>query len=157
VPAPASGSNAARSPRATRVAALDHRAQEDALQLRWQAPAVLSLQAPQPLDLERQANGDVALLLTLRVDAAPEASLRVALGCAQGCSDGVDLRSTLATLPGGQWRRVGVPLKCLRARDAVLSAVAAPLRLSSAGAATLSLSGVALGTDADLVVDCERR
>ncbi len=63
---------------------------------------------------------------------------------------------TLATLPLGQWTRVGVPLKCLAAAGADLGKLDRPWALATAGTMTLSVSRVALGAlnEAETTVAC---
>ncbi|XQA78697.1 glycoside hydrolase family 3 protein [Xanthomonas sacchari] len=141
-----------------KVTGVDHLAQEDGRRLAWSGgrEALVALQSHTPLDLQRESNGDLMLVTTLRVDAAPQGEAWLAVGCGSGCAARVAIGPTLATLPVGQWKRVGVPLKCLAAAGADLSKLDRPWALTTAGAMTLSVSRVALGAlnEAESTVAC---
>ena len=143
-----------------KVTGVDHLAQEDARRLAWsgKGEAVAALQSHTALDLQRESNGDVMLLTTLRVDAAPSGEAWLSVGCGTGCSARVPLAPTLAKLPAGQWTRVGVPLKCLAKAGADVSKLDRPWAIGTAGTMTISVSRVALGSldQAEQAVDCPR-
>ncbi|MNI86076.1 hypothetical protein D3C73_1431340 [compost metagenome] len=96
------------------------------------------------------------LLTTLRVESAPRSEAWLAVGCGAGCSARIALTPTLATLPVGQWTRVGVPLKCLAAAGADVGKLDRPWSIGTAGAMTLSVSRVALGAlnEAETTIGC---
>jgi len=139
---------------------VDHLAQEDARRLAWsgKGEAVAALQSHTALDLQRESNGDVMLLTTLRVDAAPSGDAWLSVGCGTGCTARVALAPTLAKLPVGQWTRVGVPLKCLAKAGADVAKLDRPWSVGTAGTMTISVSRVALGAldQAEQTVDCAR-
>ncbi len=141
-----------------KVTGVDHLAQEDGRRLAWsgKGEATVALQSHTPLDVQRESNGDLMLLTTLRVDAAPKDKAWLAVGCGTGCSARVEVGPTLAALPGGEWKRVGIPLKCLTAAGADVSKLDRPWSLGTAGAMTVSVSRVALGAlnEAEVTVAC---
>jgi len=141
-----------------KVTGVDHLAQEDGRRLAWsgKGEATVALQSHTPLDVQRESNGDLMLLTTLRVDAAPKGNAWLAVGCGTGCSARVDVGPTLAALPLGEWKRVGIPLKCLATAGADVSKLDRPWSLGSAGAMTVSVSRVALGAlnEAEATVAC---
>ncbi len=141
-----------------RVTGVDHLAQEDGRRLAWSgtAEATVALQSHVPLDLQRESNGDLMLVTTLRVDAAPGAPAWLVAGCGTGCSGRVAIGPTLAALPIGKWTRVGVPLKCLAGAGADVGKLDRPWSLVTAGAMTVSVSRVALAAlnEADATVAC---
>ena len=143
-----------------KVTGVDHQAQEDARRLAWsgKGEAIAALQSHTALDLQRESNGDVMLLTTLRVDAAPSGEAWLSVGCGTGCTARVALAPTLATLPVGQWTRVGVPLKCLAKAGADVAKLDRPWSVGTAGTMTISVSRVALGAldQAEQTVDCAR-
>lgn len=143
-----------------KVTGVDHLAQEDARRLAWsgKGEAVAALQSHTALDLQRESNGDVMLLTTLRVDAAPSGDAWLSVGCGTGCTARVALTPTLAKLPVGQWTRVGVPLKCLAKAGADVSKLDRPWAIGTARTMTVSVSRVALGAldQAEQTVDCAR-
>ncbi len=139
------------------VTAVDHLRQEDARRfaLRGGGPQVIELSTQAPLDLTRETNGDLMLIATLRIDTRPAGPLALTVRCGPGCTGPVPM-AELSSLPVGQWRRLGVPLKCFTRAGANMARVEAPFQLTTASAATFSLSRVALGTDADVVAACPR-
>ncbi|HET8764194.1 MAG TPA: putative glycoside hydrolase, partial [Rhodanobacter sp.] len=136
-----------------RMTAVDYRAQEDARSLDWIGDsATLSVDAGKPLDLDRQANGDVMLVTTLRLAAPTGGPVWIGMGCGHDCRG----RVALKPLPPARWLRVGVPLKCLAAAGASMRHIVQPLVLEAGRGTRLAVSGAALGTNADQVVDCAR-
>lgn len=141
-----------------KITGVDHLAQEDGRRLAWsgKGEAVAALQSHTALDLQRESNGDLMLLTTLRVDAAPQGEAWLSVGCGAGCSARVAIGPSLAALPQGQWKRVGVPLKCLAKAGAKLDAIDRPWSVVTADAMTISVSRVALGAlnEAEVTLGC---
>jgi len=144
-----------------KVSAIDHKAQEDARRLQWSGSgkANMALLSTRPLDLTRESNGDVQLLLTLRRSGAIAGPVGLAIGCGQGCEGRVDLAPTLGGIAEGEWQTIGVPLKCFATAGADLSKIERLPVLESSNALDLSVSRIALGTgnDAKTVVACATR
>lgn len=144
-----------------KVTGVDHLAQEDGRRFAWtgKGEAIAALQSHTPLDLQRESNGDLMLLTTLRVEAAPRGDAWLSVGCGTGCSARIALGPTLATLPVGQWTRVGLPLKCLAAAGADVGKLERPWSIGTADAMTLSVSRVALGAlnEAETTIACPGR
>ncbi len=139
-----------------RVAATDHIVQEGARQFTFtgDGPEAVELVTHAPIDLSRETNGDVMLVVTARFDAAPVA-VSIGVGCGQECGGAVPVPE-LAESAAGQWQTLGIPLKCFARAGADMTRLATPFRLSTAGAARFSLARVALGTVADRVIACAR-
>ncbi|MFT4409883.1 glycoside hydrolase family 3 protein [Stenotrophomonas muris] len=141
-----------------KITGVDHLAQEDGRRLAWsgKGEAVAALHSHTALDLQRESNGDLMLLTTLRVDAAPEGEAWLSVGCGVGCSARIAIGPSLAALPQGQWKRVGVPLKCLAKAGAKLDAIDRPWSVVTADAMTISVSRVALGAlnEAEVALGC---
>lgn len=141
-----------------RVTGVDHLAQEDGRRLVWsgKGEATAALQSHTALDLQRESNGDLMLLTTLRVESAPQGDAWLSVGCGTGCSARIAIGPTLAKLPVGQWTRVGVPLKCLAAAGADVGKLDRPWSIGTAGAMTLAVSRVALGAlnEAETTIKC---
>ncbi|PZT26899.1 1,4-beta-D-glucan glucohydrolase [Stenotrophomonas maltophilia] len=141
-----------------KITGVDHLAQEDGRRLAWSGngEAVAALQSHTALDLQRESNGDLMLLTTLRVDAAPKGEAWLSVGCGAGCSARIAIGSSLAALPQGQWKRVGVPLKCLARAGAKLDAIDRPWSVVTGDAMTISVSRVALGAlnEAEVTLGC---
>ena len=141
-----------------KITGVDHLAQEDGRRLAWSGngEAVAALQSHTTLDLQRESNGDLMLLTTLRVDAAPKGEAWLSVGCSAGCSARVAIGPALAALPQGQWKRVGVPLKCLARAGARMDAIDRPWSVVTGDAMTISVSRVALGAlnEAEVTLGC---
>lgn len=138
-----------------RVSAVDHLTQEGARRFVWRGdgPATVELATQTPIDVTRETNGDVMLLMTMRVDALPTAGATLTARCGDACQGAAPLRLKGHIEPG-QWRTLGIPLKCFAQAGADMSRLVAPFQLTTAGRMDLSLSRVALGTVADDVLPC---
>ena len=121
--------------------AADRVAQEDSVRIAWtgRAPATAAF-IGEPVDLTREANGDVALIVDLRVDAAPTAPVTL---------DGVAVTDRLRAL-AGRWGTVAVPLRCLADR----TRVAQPFAMTTAGSLDVTVSAVRFGQAGEGLVDC---
>lgn len=141
-----------------KITGVDHLAQEDGRRLAWSGngEAVAALQSHTALDLRRESNGDLMLLTTLRVDAAPKGEAWLSVGCGVGCSARIAIGPALAALPQVQWKRVGVPLKCLAKAGAKLDAIDRPWSVATGDAMTISVSRLALGalSEAEVTLGC---
>lgn len=154
-------SDVAATPAATHdgsvsVAAVDYKTQEGARRISWSGHgrAAVALHSATPLNLDRQTNGDVLLVTTLRVDALSAGGIDIGIDCGAHCGARVPFARTLATLPRGKWLRVGVSLKCFRDAGAEMSHVEAPFRVDSEAGTRLSIARVALGTAVDKTLAC---
>ncbi len=137
------------------MVALDYKAQEDARRFTWQSnKAQLSIRARTPLDLDRETNGDVLLVTTLRVNALPTQDVWVGMGCGANCQGHVALGKALSKVAPGQWTRIGVSLKCFRAAGADMHHIEQPFAWGAGSGTDIAISRVALGTDVDQAVDC---
>ena len=123
--------------------AADRRAQEDSVRLTWTGRgAATAALVGAPVDLTREANGDVALIVEAKVESGPTAP--VTLG-------GRDVTARLRAL-GRDWGEVAVPLRCFAATD--LAKVAQPFAMKTAGQLDMTISGIRLGSPGVGVVDC---
>ncbi|MEO8366497.1 MAG: putative glycoside hydrolase [Pseudoxanthomonas sp.] len=140
--------------------AIDHKAQEDSVRLTWSgaAQARLVFLSEKPMDISRESNGDVMLVLTLRSDAKPMGQVTLGMDCGNGCAAKLPLDEALASLTTGQWTTLGVPLKCLAKAGADMTRLDRPLILETGGAWQTSISRVSLaaGNQAEHVLACAR-
>jgi beta-glucosidase len=140
------------------VAGVDRRAQEDARRFTWNGTggAALQITAGQPLDISREANGELSLIMEYRVDQAPTAP--VLLGMVSGAGSRVTLPITgaLRAAPVGQWATFAMPLRCLREAGVDMQRVSAPITISTAGRLTLSISDVRIASAAVPQTQCAR-
>jgi len=100
-----------------------------------------------PLDLARQANGDLVLLIEYRVDRQATAAVRLAQTCGPGCAGSLDVGPILNASVAGQWRTLKVKLACFRDAGADLAKLDAPFVMTTAGRLSLSLRTVRLSSD----------
>ncbi len=138
-----------------RVTAVDSATiQEGARQfeLKGGGPQVVELTNFEPINVDRETNGVLLMLVTMRVDKVPGA--QVSFTARSGGTAGTVPAPEVAALPIGQWVTLGVPLKCLQAAGADMTRLSAPFQLSTTGSFTFSLSRVALGTVADRELKC---
>lgn len=146
------------SGRAT-VTATNHSVQEGARQFAIKADpggGAVEINTHDAVNLMRETNGDVMLLATVRLDAAPSRPVSMELRCdGTDCGRPVRIRE-FAALERGRWQVLGVPLKCFAATGADMTRITAPFRLTSSGSLAFSLSRVALGSgvEADVVTKC---
>lgn len=134
----------ASSPRgAVSVRPADDLAQESALQFTFTGDGPANVQfSAAPVDLRRQANGEMALSFRVRVDARPEGAVMLMVGQGQ-----VPITDILNAAPLGEWRTLKVRLSCLAAAGADMGAVEPAFALASAAPVVLTVSEVRLASN----------
>jgi beta-glucosidase len=143
-----------------RVSRIDRDAQEDSLRFQWlgqkvgQAAAGVQLDSREPFDFSRETNGDVMLVLTLRVNQAPTAPVDLAMACGERCAGTVPIGPTLSRVPASSWQRLGVPLKCFGASGADMKQIRTAFSLRTSGTLDIAIHRAALATEADQKVAC---
>ncbi len=132
-----------------RVTAENHKVQEGARRFTVSGgTASVQLSNFDGLDLARETNGDVMLLVTMRVwDAPAEARIGAIGPQARGFT-----AVTLPATPG--YVRYGLPLKCLRDKGADMTGLIRPFVLETEGRADYAIAEVRLGSDAEEVLPC---
>jgi beta-glucosidase len=131
---------------------VDRRAQEDARALTFSGAGEQSvaLQAAQPIDLSRESNGDISLIMEYRVDTAPTGPVDLALGGRR-----LPIAGALRAAGVGRWTEYAVPLNCFAKAGADMSRVASPFTLSTSGRLGITISDVRLAFVAS-AKDCGR-
>ncbi|MFN4176472.1 glycoside hydrolase family 3 protein [Phenylobacterium sp.] len=104
----------------------------------WTGEGRVAVAGP-AVDLSRQANGDMTLLMTYRLDRRPPGPVRLGLG-----RTGLRLDGLLAAAPPGEWRTVKVRLACFRQGGEDLTAVAQPAWIEAGAGAGLSVAELRL-------------
>lgn len=139
-----------------RVSAWDFKAQEDTRRVQWTGPhmGAWELASGTPRNFERQANGDLLLTATLRIDALPSAGQVVAYASSGGRSGELQIDSWLQSMPRNQWLVAAIPLKCFRQQGADLRKLDVPFGIRSAPGLELSIHQVQLGVVADQQLSC---
>ncbi len=100
---------------------------------------VVEIRADGPVDLTREANGNLALAMNVRVDQPPSGA--VALGMDKGA---IDLAPLLREIPPGTWREIRVRLRCFAEAGADMKTISMPLRISAEGRLALAFNDVRL-------------
>jgi beta-glucosidase len=141
---------------ALRVTAIDRTAQEDARLASWSgsAPATLSIESATPVDLQREANGELSLAFDYRVDAAPAGAVALAVECGETCRGELPIENHLRQAPAGEWRQLKVPLRCFEHSGADMRRVTVPFSIESASALKLGLANIRLDTGLNGAVSC---
>ena len=111
--------------------------------------AAVSLDTFDPIDVSRETNGDVLLLVTLKMDDAPDWA-----GIAMENGEGKMAVSTVEIPQSGQFVRYGLPLRCMRDKGIDMAAVSAPFIFATEGKTDYTLGEVRIGTDAEVLLPC---
>jgi beta-glucosidase len=98
--------------------------------------AWLEIGADKPSDIAREANGAMRLAVTLRVNAAPSALVRLGVGAAS-----LPVTAKLQA-SGAGYTQIAVPLSCFKGQD--LAKTPTVMRLETAGTLDVSISDVRL-------------
>lgn len=137
------------------IRAVDRNAQEDAWKLEWKGTARAEWTPPSALDINRETNGDVAVLVTLKVDALGSGPVSLLADCeGETCGAKIPLTDTLKAIPSGQWQRVGVLMKCIRKAGANMARLTAPFGIEAGAGTVITVHEVRQGTDAERSVAC---
>jgi len=140
---------AAAAAGAVQVTATDYRVQEGARRFVSNGGKMaVSLRNFTPLDLDRETNADVMLLVTMRVWKSPGQATLSAVG------SGGTGTTAIWFDPTEQFVRYGIPLRCLRDKGADMRALGKPFMLTIDGPADFAIGEVRLGTDAEKVMPC---
>ncbi len=148
------GSRAATQ--ALSVRAIDRNVQEDALEARWSGTgsAALYLRAREPVDLSREANGEMALGFAVRRSDNENPSSVLRMSCGSDCSGALDISASLAGLPPGEWQEMAIRLRCFEDAGARMKSIDVPFSLVSSGPLTLGLADIRLVSATEHVADC---
>ena len=101
------------------------------------------------IDLGKETNADVMLLVTAKVWQSPQSA---SLGSAGNDSHGM----TAISLPvSEEFVRYGIPLKCMRSKGANMRELTMPFVLQTSGPADYAIGEIRLGSDAEQVLPCK--
>ena len=138
------------------MSAADKSAQEDARLVSWKdAPASVGLSGSTPIDLQREANGQLSLAFDYRTSAPITTNITLAIECGSNCRGTVPLAHALAGARPGQWSHLKVPLACFGKSGADLGRITAPFVLQAAGPLTLALANIKLESGLDGALSCD--
>jgi beta-glucosidase len=139
-----------------KVTAIDDAVQEGARRFVFDGSGAAAVQITSEgaVDISRETNGDVMLLVRLRRDADAPKDVKLGMACGAGCGGSIALGDTLAGVPAGKWQTIGVPLKCFAKAGVDVSKVNQTLSIESSSKLDVSISQVKLGTVADKTYSC---
>ncbi|HKE93087.1 MAG TPA: putative glycoside hydrolase, partial [Povalibacter sp.] len=146
---------------ALKISAVDRTAQEDGRLLNWSGRglATLAIERTDPIDLQRETNGQLSLVFDYRVDAAPSDKVTLAVEChstaAAPCRSEIPIEAQLRAAPKGEWQQYRILLSCFQKGGANMWAVTSPLTLSTAGSLQLGIANVKLDTGLQNAVTCQ--
>jgi beta-glucosidase len=100
------------------------------------------------VNIDRETNADVMLLVTLRSWATPQRARIGAIGPDGSGFAAIDLAAESGYV------RYGIPLKCLRSKGADVTNLNRPFVLETEGTADFAIAEVRLGSDAERIVPC---
>jgi beta-glucosidase len=128
------------------VAAADKSAQEDARIIRWDGAAAswVGLSAKTPIDLQREANGQLSLALDYKVGSPVTHNIDLLMNCGTGCRGVVPVAHTLAAAKPGQWAHLKIPLACFAKAGADMSRVTTAFGVQASGSLALSVANIRL-------------
>ncbi len=129
---------------ALQMTGIDRNAQEDSRRFSWNGkqPGKVEIEASRPVDLSREANGELSLIVDYRVDAAPTAPVTLSMGNAAGPAGSVAITGILRGAKPAQWDSLAIPLQCFVAAGVDPKTITSPFAIATEGALTLSISGV---------------
>ena len=100
-----------------------------------------------PIDLKRQANGDLSVFMEYRVDAKPTGPVQLSVLCGPGCGGNLDVTEHLGAAKPGAMATLQVKLANFREHGADMGAVTHPFALTTNGAMSVTIKTLRLVTD----------
>ncbi|NVD43425.1 glycoside hydrolase family 3 protein [Qipengyuania atrilutea] len=111
-------------------------------------PSSVQLRNFEPVDIDRETNADILLLVMMKVWDAPDSAQIGAIGPGSEGFASFDMEAT------GDFVRYGIPLKCLRSKGADVTSLTQPFVLNTEGTTDFAIGEVRLGMDAEMVLPC---
>src|SRR5882762_2555548 len=139
-----------------RMSATDRAVQEDARQIYWngKTAASVGLIAATPINLQREANGQLSIGFDYKVGQPPSSNVTARMECGPDCKGAVDLTKVFTNATAGQWNHVRVPLQCFATAGARMDSITQPFELNSAAPLELSVANIQLETGTDALLAC---
>jgi beta-glucosidase len=113
----------------------------------------MRIETPRPIDVTRETNGEISLVVEYRIDQPLTGNVTFAMG-ASGRTRAVPVGRTLARTAPGTWGSIAVPLQCFRAGGLDMAQVGMPFALSATAGVALSISDVRLDYVATPMTKC---
>ena len=103
----------------------------------------MKLTAAQPLDIARETNAELSLIVDYSVRSGPTAPVKLGV---EGTT--VPITGALRSAPRGEWRTLAVPLKCFSRAGVDMSKLSMPFVLSTTGKLAIAISGIKVASAA---------
>lgn len=135
------------------VSKTDHKAQEDALRMKWTTSDYdeMRISASSSTDVTRQANGAMELAFSAISLNSTEASVQIGM-----CSDAASCDKTLAiNIETGSWREYRISLSCFADLGVDMSNIISALKIAADMDTDIGLSNVRLESDIDAKPGCD--
>ncbi|WP_375422323.1 putative glycoside hydrolase, partial [uncultured Sphingomonas sp.] len=133
----------------------DRSAQEDSLRLTWSGKSEgrVSIEQANPIDLTRETNGQLSLLIDYRVAAKVAGPLTVGIASGDKVAT-VPMTGAFNAAGPGSWGQAAVPLRCFAEGGADMAKVTRPFVLAGAAPATIDISSIRIGSAPPGPVSC---
>jgi beta-glucosidase len=133
----------------------DRSAQEDSLRLTWSGKSEgrVSIEQANPIDLTRETNGQLSLLIDYRVAAKVAGPLTVGVASGDKVAT-VPMTGAFNAAGPGSWGQAAVPLRCFAEGGADMAKVTRPFVLAGAAPATIDISSIRIGSAPPGPVSC---
>lgn len=123
------------------VESADYLAQEDSIIVNWLGQGRFLIEG-EPVDLERQSNGDMAIQIDYRVLSANLQRASIKLGCENQCKSPLDVTKTLQEKAGDGWQQGFIKLSCFADIGADMKNIKVPFELEVIGSASIQLNKI---------------
>ncbi|PXA99471.1 1,4-beta-D-glucan glucohydrolase [Nostoc sp. 3335mG] len=129
----------------TRTVAEAQAQQEGAVRLTWpNRPATFRIGGAAPIDFSRDANADLSLQITYRVETAPTGPVMLSM---DGETKGGGIDATSLFAKAGTWQTSKVFLKCYQSNGVDLARVTAPFVLQASGPFAVTIADIRVVSD----------
>ncbi|MBW6524861.1 exo 1,3/1,4-beta-D-glucan glucohydrolase [Sphingomonas sp. RHCKR47] len=135
---------------------IDRQAQEDSVRLAFAGTGDLAVQQAQPIDLSRESNGQLSLILDYRVTRAATGTVTLGMAAAGARSASVPITGALRAA-GSDWTELAVPLRCFADQGVDMAHVTRPAVIAATGAAGIDVSGIRVASAPPGPVSCGQR
>ena len=130
---------------------IDRAAQEDSLRFAFAGVGSASIEEAKPIDLTRESNGQLSLVVDYRVTTASAGE--VTLGMTGGKTATVPITGAVKQA-GTDWRQLAVPLRCFAEGGVDMAQVSKPATLTTTGALGIDVSSIRIASAPPGPVSC---
>jgi beta-glucosidase len=124
--------------------------QEAGAKFTWSgtAPGSARIVGSAPIDLTRQANGDLSLLFEYRLDAKPTAPVQLSMRCGERCGTNLDVTPQLSAAKVGEVSKLNVKLVNFRGADfKEMAVITEPFVMTTSGKLAITVKTLRIISD----------